>query len=878
MIKSNKTIIKKSLCMILAILIAIMIMPDIDLKVKAAGSITVDLPTKTATGSCAVGEELKLYPYQLFGLTSDDYNSHDGFTYGFTQPANENGKIYNNIDISELAADGVYNSYMTYDNTDYMTFKAGVSGTYTFHAECLDSYDLSTFNTCEITITVGASTPKYTVSFDSNGGSAVSDKTDITSGLVITAPTPAPTKSGYAFGGWYKDDDTFLDDWDFANDTVTANTTLHAKWTDNTAPTVVSITRADSTPTKATSVSYTVTFSEDVTGVDTYDFTSIASGVSHTLWTVTGSGKTYTVTINGISGSGTFQLFSAEIGTGIKDLAGNDVVGEYTGEIYTIDTIPPLITGVENNQIYTSEVTPACSESGIVVSLLKNGSEVSGYNFEKISTNGDYTLSVTDSVGNVSTINFTVDIPETYTVSFNTVGGSANPESQIITENGYVIAPADPTKTGCDFLGWYNGSTKWNFATDKVTSNITLTAHWKNAQYTVSFNTDGGSIAPENQTIDYNNYANIPADPTKTGCDFLGWYNGSTKWNFATDKVTSNISLTAHWKIQQFIVSFNTDGGSTAPGNQTINYNNYANIPSDPTKTGCDFLGWYNGSTKWNFATDKVTGNIILTAHWKNAQYTVSFNTDGGSIAPENQTIDYNNYANIPADPTKTGCDFLGWYNGSTKWNFATDKVTSNVTLTAHWKIQKTITIIEAPAEIKNPDLISVAPQGEAFDHPVEVRMKNDPAVKQAITKAIDDKITSEIKDITVFPLDISLYIKGTDTKVQPNSGTSVVITCPIPENLIANKDKIKVVCLIDGKLTILDTKIVLVNGVYCAQFKATHFSPYAMVVDKANELSNTTNPQTSGNDTVAAFSIIAILSVVTLAVVRKKYKFKVVK
>ena len=156
--------------------------------------------------------------------------------------------------------------------------------------------------------------------------------------------------------------------------------------------------------------------------------------------------------------------------------------------------------------------------------------------------------------------------------------------------------------------------------------------------------------------------------------------------------------------------------------------------------------------------------------------------------------------------------------------------------------------------------------------------MKNDPAVKQAITKAIDDKITSEIKDITVFPLDISLYIKGTDTKVQPNSGTSVVITCPIPENLIANKDKIKVVCLIDGKLTILDTKIVLVNGVYCAQFKATHFSPYAMVVDTANELSNTTNPQTSGNDTVATFSIIAILSVVTLAVVRKKYKFKFAK
>ena len=156
--------------------------------------------------------------------------------------------------------------------------------------------------------------------------------------------------------------------------------------------------------------------------------------------------------------------------------------------------------------------------------------------------------------------------------------------------------------------------------------------------------------------------------------------------------------------------------------------------------------------------------------------------------------------------------------------------------------------------------------------------MKNDPAVQQAITNAIKDKVTSDIKDITVFPLDISLYIKGTDTKVQPNSGTSVIITCPIPENLLANKNKIKVVCLIGGKLTVLDTKIVLVNGVYCAQFTATHFSPYAMVVDKANELSNTTNPKTSENNTVWTFSVISILSVITFTIARKKRKFKIIK
>jgi len=136
-------------------------------------------------------------------------------------------------------------------------------------------------------------------------------------------------------------------------------------------------------------------------------------------------------------------------------------------------------------------------------------------------------------------------------------------------------------------------------------------------------------------------------------------------------------------------------------------------------------------------------------------------------------------------------------------------------------------------------------------------------------------------QDIVIFPLDISLYVKGTDTKVQPNAGTSVTITCPIPESLLATKDKIKVVCLFDGKLTILDTKIVLIDGVYCVQFSATHFSPYAMVIDTNNELSNkATNPKTqeTSNSPIITFTFLAIFTTITLAVVNKKRKFKVVK
>lgn len=70
----------------------------------------------------------------------------------------------------------------------------------------------------------------YTVAFDTNGGSAVAPVT-VDAGSTATKPAD-PMKSGYTFGGWYKDS-TLQTPWDFANDTVTAATTLYAKWTAN---------------------------------------------------------------------------------------------------------------------------------------------------------------------------------------------------------------------------------------------------------------------------------------------------------------------------------------------------------------------------------------------------------------------------------------------------------------------------------------------------------------------------------------------------------------------------------------------------------------------------------------------------------------------
>jgi hypothetical protein len=122
---------------------------------------------------------------------------------------------------------------------------------------------------------------------------------------------------------------------------------------DVTPPTVSSINRADASPTNASTVSWTVTFSENVTGVDTTDFAIVGTGLGTSAVTgVVGANNSYTVTASTGSGGGTRGLNlvdndSIVDAVGLKlggTGAGN---GNFTGEVYTIDRTAPTLTALE---------------------------------------------------------------------------------------------------------------------------------------------------------------------------------------------------------------------------------------------------------------------------------------------------------------------------------------------------------------------------------------------------------------------------------------------------------------------------------------------------------------------------------------------------
>ena len=165
----------------------------------------------------------------------------------------------------------------------------------------------------------------------------------------------------------------------------------------------------------------------------------------------------------------------------------------------------------------------------------------------------------------------------------------------------------------CDLLSEDSGSftPKTSDTTGGSTQDVTT-------KYTVKFNTNGGSSVTS-QKVEDGKVASKPSDPTKKGYSFIGWYSDeacNNVYDFAT-AVTSNITIYAKWSIESYTVSFDVKGGNETIDSQTVEYNGTITKPSDPTKEGYTFGGWYLEQT---FDTQATTGAIssdtTLYAKW----------------------------------------------------------------------------------------------------------------------------------------------------------------------------------------------------------------------------------------------------------------------
>ena len=207
--------------------------------------------------------------------------------------------------------------------------------------------------------------------------------------------------------------------------------------------------------------------------------------------------------------------------------------------------------------------------------------------------------------------------------------------------------------------------------------------------YTVTFQSEGGSEVASQ--IRANTPADRPADPTKEGYTFIGWYNGESEWNFETP-VTADLTLTAKWQVNQYTITFKPENG----GQDIVikqDYGTAITAPANPTKTGYTFAGWDK-----TIPTTMPAGNMTITAQWQVNQYTITFKPENGG-----QDIvikqDYGTAITAPANPTKTGYTFVGWDK-----TIPTTMPAGDMTITARWTENRVIVIIRPDDSKDEPD------------------------------------------------------------------------------------------------------------------------------------------------------------------------------
>ena len=134
-------------------------------------------------------------------------------------------------------------------------------------------------------------------------------------------------------------------------------------------------------------------------------------------------------------------------------------------------------------------------------------------------------------------------------------------------------------------------------------------------KYTVKIDPDnGGAIVEKEVTVGVS--IEEPEGVTKEGYELDGWYD--EEGNKVTFPYTpaADVTLKAHWKVKEFKVTFNSDGGSLV-AEQTVEKGKMATEPTAPTKDGYNFLGWYDGSDKFDFKTTPIIADKNLIAKWE---------------------------------------------------------------------------------------------------------------------------------------------------------------------------------------------------------------------------------------------------------------------
>lgn len=381
---------------------------------------------------------------------------------------------------------------------------------------------------------------------------------------------------------------------------------------------------------------------------------------------------------------------------------------------------------------------------------------LTGYKLDKIAVPGFGNVNSFTVTGNIPKENpiKVYYIPRTFTVTFNANSGNITDNNKSVTtaqrtvkynhEDNNNVSSLNPVKTGYTFIGWYekvknedgsdgeiqvynaqgncsNNGIHWKDSKWIKESNITVYAHWKANNYTLTLDANGGyldggaledgkanTIATLSPTYDKTTFNDVAyLNPQRTGYIFEGWYtaknngtqiydntgkctNDGKYWKDGKWHLTENATVYAHWEPKKYVISYKGNKptqathnvtGSTASTNHV--YDSYGNLAENGFKLpGWKFVNWntkVDGSGKSYKAGERVINvtdgtDGVLYAQWTPDTYTIKFNKNKPSNATHevtgtmaDQVVKYDTKTKL----NKSEYKLHGWvFNG---WNTKAD-------------------------------------------------------------------------------------------------------------------------------------------------------------------------------------------------------------
>ena len=504
-----------------------------------------------------------------------------------------------------------------------------------------------------------AGTVRYTLSFDSMGGSAVEPQSIVAYGRA-TEPS-LPVREGYRFMGWYTES-SFNNQFNFSTAQITSDTLLYARWARLYTISFYSDDNVTLITTREVEAGGTLSDIPGVPAREGYEaawsrtvFTGINSDIRvNAVYTR----LTFTVTFSYRDEDGRTLI---EVGRIEKVPYGTDLYAEAGAEINDyLDDVPAIV----GNREFARSWDPA-AESSLHYVIADIYAEAV---FNTISYTVTYYWNYPDGAGDPMTV-YGTPVKVQYNTPIRT-------------------APADPVLEGYRFDGWFRqtGATiKWNFTNDLVERNTSLSAGWTKL-YNVSRYVPSAIIPPSDgaEKVTFKgeeywlySYASVPAG----GTDALGsvpftegykgiWLdkNGDAATQASLSNVSSDISVYAAYEKNLYTVNFYASDRETVVASQTVAYKEYASEPSEiPLLTGYSFAGW-----DFDFGSEIVSDTNVYPTYTAN-KYMVSFYESDSDTSFTQQEVVYGSNVVLPTPAQRTDYRFAGWFTergGTEEWTY----------------------------------------------------------------------------------------------------------------------------------------------------------------------------------------------------------------